>query len=146
MSYATTDDLQDRLKSFFDQLYADEEAEGGVNLEDAASDIEAAQSEVDGAAGVRYSVPVEAIAALPLLKNWTLTITEELAWRRSAQGTTPENVKDRVKEVRKQLERLAKREVVLQGAAELSGTASVGGSVIVAADEPVFTRSKMSGF
>ena len=144
--YATTDDLKDRLKSFFDQLYADEEAEGGVSLEDAAADLEAAQAEVDGSAGVRYTVPVTATAALPLVKNWTLTITEELAWRRSAQGTTPENVKDRVKEVRRQLERLAKREVVLQGAAELSGSASVGGCVIVSAETPLFTRSKMSGF
>lgn len=142
--YCTTTDLQDRLKSFFDQLYADEEAEGGVNLEDAALDIEAAQSEVDGAAGVRYSVPVEATAALPLLKNWTLTIAEELAWRRDAQGKTPENVKDRVKEVRKQLERLAKKEVVLQGAVESS--TSSGGASIVSAAEPVFTREKMSGF
>jgi phage gp36-like protein len=142
--YANTDDLKGRLKSFFDQLYADDEAAGGVNLEDAAEDIEAAEAEVDGAAGVRYTVPVTATAALPLLKNWTLTITEELAWRRSAQGASPENVKDRVKEVRRQLERLAKKEVVLQGAGESS--ASSGGASIVSGDAPVFTREKMSGF
>ena len=143
--YATTDDLEARLKSFFSQLYADEDAEGGVNLVDAAEDIEAAEAEVDGAAAVRYTVPVTATAALPLLKNWTLTITEELAWRRSAQGTTPENVKDRVKEVRRQLERLAKKEVVIPGAAENTETGS-GASAIVSAATPVFTREKMSGF
>ena len=143
--YATYSDLQDRLKSFFDQLYADADAEGGVNLEDAAADLEAAQSEVDGAAGVRYTVPVEATASLPLLKNWTLTIAEELAWRRDAKGKSPENVKDRVKEVRRQLERLAEGKVKLQGAGE-NTTTGAGSSVIVSAATPVFTREKMSGF
>lgn len=142
--YATTDNLKNRLKSFFDQLYADADAEGGVNLEDAAADLEAAEAEVDASAAVRYTVPVTEVAAQAILKNWTLTITEELAWRRSAQGTTPDNVKDRVKEVRRQLERLSEGKVVIAAAVE--SAKSAGGAAIVSAAEPVFTREKMRGF
>jgi phage gp36-like protein len=142
--YATTENLRDRLKSFFDQLYADADADGGVSLEDAANDLEAAEAEVDASAAVRYTVPVTAVAAQAILKSWTLTITEELAWRRSAQGTTPENVKDRVKEVRRQLERMSEGKVVIAAAVE--SAKSAGGAAIVSCSEPIFTREKMRGF
>ena len=144
--YATLQEGKGRLKGFFEQLYADETAQGGVNEADALIDLEAAAAEIDGSAAVRYVTPVTAVASQPLLKNWELTIFEELAWRRNAQGKTPENVKDRVKEVRKQLERLAKKELVLKGAAELSGSSSIGGAVIVSSTKPVFKREQMSGF
>jgi hypothetical protein len=93
---------------------------------------------------VRYTVPVTAVAAQAILKSWTLTITEELAWRRSAQGTTPENVKDRVKEVRRQLERMSEGKVVIAAAVE--SAKSAGGAAIVSCSEPIFTREKMRGF
>lgn len=142
MSYATTDDLKERLQNYFSELYTDED--DVVDLALAAQDLVDAQSEVDASVAVRYAVPVTAAAAQPLLKNWTLTIAEQLAWRHNAQGTTPENVKDRVKEVRSQLERLAEGKLVIPGAGE--STTSPGGAVIISGAAPVFTREKMSGF
>ncbi|MEI7825527.1 MAG: phage protein Gp36 family protein [Chlorobiaceae bacterium] len=142
--YATLTDFQARLKNFFDQLYADKN--GVVDTEAALNDLIAAQAEIDAAAAVRYAVPVTAAESQPLLQDWNLTIAEEKAWGNSSIGKTPENTENRAKGVREQLKRLAKRELVLRGAAELSGTESVGGAVIVESAEPVFTREKMQGW
>lgn len=142
--YATLTDFQERLKNFFDQLYADKN--GVVDTGSAVNDLIAAQAEIDASAAVRYAVPVTAAESQPLLQDWTLTIAEEKAWGNSSLGTTPENLQNRVKGVREQLKRLAKKELVLMGAAELSGDSTIGGAVIVESAEPVFTREKMKGW
>ena len=132
--YATPDDLSTRLAGFFDQLYPDPDV--------AAADLAAAAAEVDALAGVRYALP---LVPEELVKNWTLTLAEELAWSRSSPGKLPENVIDRVAAVRKQLEMLSAGKLVLSSQIEspASGSAS---SVIVEGNEPQFTRDKLRGY
>ena len=63
----TVDDLRTRLSGFFDELYPD------ILLPEA--DLMAARAEVDGAAGMRYALPLKNSA---LVKNWVLTLADKL--------------------------------------------------------------------
>ena len=141
--YSTIDKFKKRLKGYYDQLYLDPETDL-VDDTLAEEDLAAASAEVDASAGMCYDIPVTAAKSLPLLENWELTIAEELAWKRSATGKTPEGTQNRVDVVRKALEKLAEGKIKLPGASESSGSA--GGSVLTQCDTPVFTREKMSGF
>ena len=132
--YATPEDLNTRLASFFEQLYPVPDI--------AVADLAAAAAEVDAIAGVRYALP---LVPEELVKNWTLTLAEELAWSRSSPGKLPENVIDRVAAVRKQLEMLSAGKLVLASQVEspVSGSAS---SVIVEGNDPQFTRDQLRGY
>lgn len=134
MLYATPDDLCARLAGFFEQLYPEPSI--------AEHDLASAMAEVNAIAGVRYALP---LAPEELVKSWTLTLAEELAWSRSSPGKLPENVKDRVAAVRKQLELLAAGKLALSFQTE-SPTSGSASSVIVEGNEPQFTREKLKGY
>lgn len=141
--YATHTDLKSRMKRFFDELYHDPDLDA-VNTDLADEDIDAAAAEINGAIGTRYNTPVTASGALPLLKSWTLTLAEELAYSRDDALEIPGNVEKRVKRVRDLLEK------VLQGKFNLAADAvqntDQAEAMIVDCDEPVFTRETMQGF
>lgn len=141
MSYATVADLQIRLSDVFGELY--KTLEGESMTTEAGEDLAAASAEIDGAAGVRYVVPVTAEAALPLLKSWCLTLTEELAWARSGR-ITPESVTARCKVVRDYLSRLLEGKYSLAGASAPEKTGS--GVAVIECEPPAFGRGKMRGF
>lgn len=143
MDYTTLADLEGRLKRYYAQLYKDSET-GEVDEQTATDDLTDAEAEVNASVAVRYSVPVTAATALPMLRSWTLTLAEELAWRHSAQGKTPDNVVTRVEAVRDALKALATGDKALPGAAE--SATSAGGAAFVQCNTPEFTREKMEGF
>ena len=141
--YASVKDLQLRLGPVYADLYAESfEAEPDNTVPE--SDLSAAAAEIDGTLGVRYTLPVTAPNSAALLKNWCITLAEELAWARSGKEETPANVKDRVAQVRKALQRLADGTMLLPGAVQ---TASGGDSVAtVEGNDVVFGREKMKGY
>ena len=133
MGYASSTELRGRLKGAFDQLYPA-----------SAADLAAASAEIDAALAGRYQVPVTAAEAQELLKSYALALAEELAWSRADCDRIPEAVAARAARVRAALDKFAGGSYLLAGAAEAAG--GVGGAVVVAGDEPVFTREKMSGY
>lgn len=129
----TVDDLRGRLRGYFDDLYPD--------FAVAEQDLECAQAEVDGYAAVRYTLPLQPNR---LAAGWVMTLAEELAWSRQSSGKLPDNVKARVDNTRQQLGMLADGKLVLPNQQESTDTG--GGCVLIAVDEPEFTRDKMAGY
>ena len=142
-NYAAIADLQLRLSDLYGNLYR--KLDGTAMTEEAQADLDAAEAEIDGMIGTRYVVPVESGAALPLLKSWTVTLAEELAWSRSGKNELPKNVQQRAETVRKNLALIAGGKMLLAAAAqdETSGGGSVAG---IAGNDPVFGRDKMAGY
>lgn len=105
-----------------------------------ADDLACAAAEIDSALARHYRIPVEAAAALPLLKHWNLTLMEELAWSRGGSDNIPENVRDRVAQIRATLAKYANRELALPGA-EITGTVAE-----VAGEPRIFTRENLRGY
>ena len=84
-------------------------------------------------------------AAIPLLKAWTVTLAEELAWSRSGKSELPKNVSDRAATVRKNLALIASGKMLLPAAVQ--DETSGGGSVVgISGNTPVFGRDKMAGY
>lgn len=141
--YATPEDLKIRLGEVFKSLYV--KLDGSAMTEEVTSDLAAAEGEINGMIGTRYVVPVSSPGANELLKNWTVTLAEELAWSRSGKSELPKNLQNRLDIVRKQLERIAEGKMVLPGAVQDNVTG--GGAVVcVEIDEPVFGRKNMEGY
>ena len=135
MSCAAPADLKARIGvSVYDEIYP-----GDVGAED---DLAEAQAEVDGNVGVRYALPLAGNASLALVKGWTLTLTEERAFSRSAGSQYAEKVKLRVDQVRKYLELVRVGDFKLPGEPEKSG----GSAAFAAIRPPVFGRDNMEGF
>ena len=111
---------------------------------EAQADLDAAAAEIEAHIGVRYRTPVTDTVALPLLKIWTLTLAEELAWSRSGKAEIPKNVADRVANIRKVLEGIAAGEKQLPGATEKTGSGAT--LSIVDAAKPVYTRKNLKGY
>ncbi|MBR7143831.1 MAG: DUF1320 family protein [Lentisphaeria bacterium] len=141
--YAAPEDLKKRLGDVFASLYI--RLDGTLMDEEIASDLAAADGEINGMIGTRYVVPVVSDTAKDLLKNWAVTLAEELAWSRSGKSELPKNLQSRLDTVRKQLERIAEGKMVLPGAVQDNVTG--GGSVVcVEIDDPVFGRKNMGGY
>lgn len=141
--YALPEDLKIRLGDVFKSLYT--KLDGTFMTEEIAGDLAAAEGEINGMIGTRYVVPVSSAGASELLKNWTVTLAEELAWSRSGKSELPKNLQNRLDTVRKQLERIAEGKMILPGAVQ--DNASGGGSVAcVEFDEPIFGRKHMEGY
>lgn len=136
--YASCDDLNARIGvSEAAQIYPD--------IATAEADLESASAEIDAALCMRYRVPVTAAAALPLLRDWCLTLAEERAYARIAGSEFGEKVKLRVERVRKLLDEIRAGTFQLPGNPAESGSGG-GGASSLAVDEPVFGRDKMRGF
>ncbi len=142
-SYATVEELTSRLSDLYGGLYKDRQ---GAEMErEAQSDLDSAEAEINGLIGTRFRVPVTAAGSLPLLRHWTLTLAEELAWSRSGKGKLPESLANRVKQVREYLEKIANGTMTLAGAEQ--DEESGGGSIaFFDGNEPVFGRENMKGY
>lgn len=139
--YATSAELRQRIGDIYAALYTD--ADGAPMDSEMEADLAAASAEIDALIGMRYGTPVTAEPALPLLKSWTLTLAEELAWVRSGKSDLPDNLKSRLAYVRGLLEKIAGGSMRLPGIAESD---SGGTALIAKADDPVFTREGMEGY
>lgn len=135
--YATAQDLEKRLGDLFQTLYFDSE----TPLED----LRTAQSEIDAVLSVRYRVPVASEKASALLKGWTLTLAEELAYVRSGGGKFPEHVRDRVTVVRANLRMAAEGRLMIDGA-PATPAQGIAAETVIVGESPVFIRAKMKGF
>ena len=141
--YATVQSLLALLGPLYGGLYTDRFGE--AMTAEAQSDLDSAEAEINALVGTRFRVPVTAGGSLPLLRHWTVTLAEELAWSRSGKGALPETLANRVKQVREYLEKIAGGTMTLAGAEqdEESGGASIA---FIAGNEPVFGREKMRGY
>lgn len=135
MSYATVEDLKERLGVIFGDVYDSDEAA-------ALSDLQGAAAEIDGALASRYIVPVRTPGAQALLKDWTLTLAEERTYSRSAGSQYAEKVKRRIDQVRKYLDMIHLARFSLAGAEENTAESIA----VVNISDPVFTREKLKGF
>lgn len=134
MSAPGVEEYRARLGKFFVQLYPDAAT--------AELDLGQAAATVDAVAAARYKLP---LAASPLVLSWVLTLAEELAWSRAPSGKLPENVRDRAAAVRKQLEMLANRQLVLPEQQELEDS-GIAGAFTVECSPPLFGRENMEGY
>lgn len=134
MVYASEQDLKDRLGSLFAEIYPDSAF--------ALLDLQDAQAEIDGVLSLFYLTPVIAEQALPLLKSWTLTLTEERAFVRTAGSRFPEKLKKRVEQVRQRLDEIRNEQFSIPGA-EKSSDSQVS---FLEMDTPVFTRDSLKFF
>ena len=145
MSYAAVPELRSRLgASVFDEVYGESNEPDFSDLTGAADDLAAAAAEIDGVAGTRFTVPVAAAAARPLLADWQLTLAEERAYARSAGASAPEKLKERVAQVRKYLEMVLDGRFRIPGAVD--GANGIGTYLTTEADAPNFDRESMGGF
>lgn len=142
MSYATTTDVQRRLRRNYETLYT---RDGAIDTDVVAADIAAAEAEIDGALAQRYAVPVTSGNA-ELLKQWTLTLVEDLAYGAVPGREVPKNVAARVEVVRKQLAAAAEGKFSLGTTAAPTEKTAVTDAVIVEANTPEFTRTKLAGW
>lgn len=133
--YASVNDFAGRLgDSVFEEIYPD-----GENAE---ADLSDACAEINGCIGRRYTIPVTAESALPLLKGWTLTLAEERAYARAAGSSFAEKIKERAAQVRKYLDEIRSGTFQLPGAEEnAQSVCSVQKS-----EQEVFGRDNMEGF
>ena len=135
MSYATPSELRARLgATIFAEIYPEET--------DASPDLESSAAEIDGAIASRYRLPVTGERSLALLRDWTLTLTEERAYARAAGSTFAEKVKERVAQVRKYLDLIRAGGFKFPDAEERSE----GSVAFATVREPVFGRENMKGF
>ena len=142
-NYATIEDMRTRLSSVYSGLYRDE-FNGQMETE-MQTDLDAAEAEINAFLGTRFRVPVTAEESIPLLKHWTLTLAEELAWSRAGTGKMPDSLVNRVKQTREYLEKISTGTMTLAGAGQDEETG--GGSIaFVAGNDPVFGRENMRGY
>jgi phage gp36-like protein len=137
-AYANSADLRERVGgAIYQEIY-------GTTPNAAADDLVSAAAEIDGAAAVRYKLPVSGAGTLALFRDWNLTLAEERAFARPAGAAYTEKVKSRVAQVREYLKMLREGTFRLPDAPELG--AGAGGVALVQCDEPVFGRDKMRGY
>ena len=143
MSYITKADVKARLPRQWQTLYT---ANGVVDESLIDGDIAAVEAELDGYFAKRYAVPVT--GGLDLVRNWGLSLLEELAYSRSANAELPKKVSDRVVIVRKALRDVADGRLTLgtDPTPVANAAGSDGGFIVVSGNEPQFTRAKMDGF
>ena len=151
MSYATTDDLKQRIgESVFQEIYGwsdrSDLSDGSDQSDKVTDDLESAAAEIDGAIAFRYRLPVTGERSLALLKDWNLTLAEERAFARPVGGDYTEKIKRRVDQVRKYLDMIRADQFRLPDAPEKGAATSGSGIALVQQDKPVFGREKMSGF
>ncbi len=138
MSYATKQDLKNRLGRHFDSLY-DVLTDDIVN-----SDLASAQAEIDANIQSRYLLPITDESTIVLLRSFELTLCEELAWSRVAPDNVPGSLVVRVKTVRESLRRISDG-VMKLSAIELHET-NAATAVFTKSDDPIFTATNMSKF
>ena len=141
MSYATVQELRARIgASIFAEIYGEE------GTTEAEADLASAEAEIDGAAALRYRMPVTGVRSLALLKDWTLTLCEERTYARAAGSDYTEKIKARTAQVRKYLEMIRLDQFRLPDAQENGPGTGRGGVALVQCDAPVFGRERMKGF
>jgi phage gp36-like protein len=142
-NYVSRSDVQDRLRRSYDTLYS---RDGVVDTDVVDADIAAAEAEVDGYLGQRYIVPVTASGALPLLKHWTLSLVEDLAYGAVPGRKPPENVTARVATVRAQMDKAAAGTLSLGASTVPSERTDAADCILVEGEDPVFTRTCLEGY
>ena len=143
-NYATATEVEQRLRKNFATLYTPRglTAESLLIVE---ADIAAAEADLHSYLAGRYQVPVTDAAAVALLKGWTLTLVEELAYAAVPADKLPEPVTTRVAALRTRLELIAAGKLSLGTATALEST-TISDSLIAESATPVFTRETMRGF
>lgn len=144
-NYATTTDVQARLRQNFEQLYTPR----GYTAADetvVAADIEAAEADLHSYLAGRYVVPVTDAEAVKLLKHWALILVEEIAYGSVPGREIPKNIAAQVESLRNRLQAISEGKLSLGTATEPPAAAGISADFITDGPEPVFKRSQMEGF
>ncbi len=142
MSYATAEELAERITESELIRLTDEDDLGAVNTDTVAAALEAADEEIDSylAANSRYTLPLA--GPVPLLATLAIDIAIWNLYALDASGV-PENRKERYQAAVKTLERLASGKQSL-GASEPAAAAGGEAAVFFGPDR-LFDRNKMKG-
>ena len=152
MSYATLDDLKQRLGSDPDLKVGYEQLTdrtGGTTADDAVGQevLDAAHGDVNGWIAKRYAVPVDVSSDATLaqkLEGITLDIAMYRAFALAAPRiTVPERVADIYADAIKWLVEVAKGKATLPGATEIPAATIHGPSAAVVGHEARFTEDSM---
>jgi len=145
-SYITRTDVEARLRRNYETLYTPK-GDSVVDTSVVDADIESAEATVESAVGTRYALPVTDAAALRVMKAWSLTLLEELAYGAVPGREIPANVESRVERVYKLLEgvRTGKVELPFTGTAPAAEERE-DSVALVQIETPEFTRTKLEGF
>lgn len=145
-NYASTSDVETRLRRNYTQLYTPR-GETAVDTDVVAADIAAAEADLHSYLAARYAVPITDADAAALLKDWTIILVEERAYSAIPDRKMPEGVAERVQALRKRLADVAQGKLSLGTVAELTSNETAQGNVaIVDADDPEYTKTKLTGF
>jgi len=140
--YLTTTDVAERLRRNYETLY---NRDGAVDTDLVDADIDAAEAIVETAIGARYTLPVSDANSLRLVKAWSLTLVEELAYGAVPGRKVPENVERRIERVYKLLDRVQSGDYDLPAGADAEDERTDAVTCVQTAD-PEFTRDNMKGF
>jgi len=141
-AYFTEDEAKGRLKADFASLYTLPADQVDLN-----TDMAAAESEVNGAVGKRYMVPITNPTALAFLKTIALDLFQARAWMRGDGDEIPKKVETQAKTARDRLVEIATGKTTLGGATSLPEPSTGGADAILAeGNPPEFTRTQMEGF
>jgi len=141
-NYATRTDVQRRLRRNYETLYT---RDGAIDTDLVDADIAAAEAEIDGALAQRYTVPVTA-GNTELLRQWALTLVEDLAYGAVPGREVPKNVAARVDVVRRQIRDAGEGKFSLGAAAVPTERPDATGTLIVEGNTPEMTRTKLEGW
>ncbi|MFH1417267.1 MAG: phage protein Gp36 family protein [Planctomycetota bacterium] len=154
MSYATLDDLKQRLGSNADPPGAYEQLTDRVTLttgDDAVGQevLEAAHGEVNGWLAKRYTVPIAVSADATLaqrLRGVTLDLAEHGAWETSpTRITTPKRVADNYAAAIRWLTEVAAGGASLPGVTEVPAATVNGPTAMTVGHEARFTEDNLKG-
>ena len=141
--YLSRTDVENRLRRSYETLY---KRAGAVDTDLIDADIEQAEAEVNSYLAQRNTVPITDTMALRVIRSWSLTLVEELAYGAIPGRKLPESVATRAKAVRVQLAKAADGTLSLGAAQTPSERAAAAEAIIVDAVDPVFGRDNMKGF
>ncbi len=143
MSYATLNELLQRLDEQTVILLSDDTMAAMINMDAVDRAFADADTEIDSYIGGRYAVPVIPVPAL--LQRLSLDLAIEGLYTRRPHFDTPEAVVRAAKNARSLLAQIAANKAEIPGVAEAdnSGTTAAGASFTT--DERLFTRTTMRG-
>jgi len=143
MAYCTLDDLEKLIPEVTLIQLTDDEDTGAVNTERVSEAIAQADSEVDGYAGTKYSVPFTTVP--PVVKKCSVDIAVYNLYSRKVEEF-PATRKDRYNNAIRFLEKVAKGEISLGLDPEPTAKSEGGAECNKTSDDRVFTRTTMEGF
>lgn len=140
MSYATLQDILDRAGEQELRQIADRDRDGLIDPEVIAAALADAQDAIDGYLGTKYALPLASVP--PIVRGWSVTISRYIMHRNGA----PEHVAQDYKDAIAALKDVSRGLITLPVAVGDTPAVPVGGTVMAAHPDQVFTPTKLAGW